>query len=129
VPAAAHGWTPAAAGSHAAGRTAREIAVAPIAAELLALLTAALMARTESAARSSGGLPDREFGNRARRRLLPFRPRQRGADQRPMNRTVFFGAGTVRRAVIGSVRRMIAVCRLGIRRLVAVVAYLEIVRH
>ena len=91
--------TAAAAGSHAAGRTAGEVPVATIAAELLALLTAALVARTESAAWPSGRLPNREFGNGTRRRLLPVRPRERGTNQRPMNRTVFFGLRAVGRSV------------------------------
>src|SRR4029453_8546610 len=94
--------TPAVARSHAAGRTAREIAVAAVAAELLSLLTAALMARAESAARSSAGLPDGEFRDGTRRRLLPFRPRQRGADERSVDRTAFFRVGSVCRAVGGA---------------------------
>src|SRR4051812_22017084 len=57
----------------------RSVAGELVTARLAAAGAAALMARPEPV-RASTRLADREFGNRTRRRLLPFGPRQRGAD-------------------------------------------------
>src|SRR5260370_10716841 len=54
-----------------------------------ALWTAAAVTRTESVL-PPAGLPDSEFGNRTRGRLLPFGARQRRADQRPVHGTFVF---------------------------------------
>ena len=65
---------------------------------LAAALAAATLVPRAEAVGTSAGLSDGELGNRARRRLLPFRPWQRCANQPPMNwsffvlrRTVSFG--------------------------------------
>jgi hypothetical protein len=129
--AAAHRRTAAVAGSHSAGRTPGKIAVAAIAAvELLALLAAALVPRTEAAG-AAAGLPNCELGDGPRRRLLPFGPRERCANQRPMDRAVFFNRAAIRGSVVRwrVVGRMIAVRRLRVRRFVAVVADLDILPH
>ena len=52
------------------------------------------MARPEPV-RPSTRLPDGEFWNRTRRRLLPFGPRQRGANQRSVHRTFIVVARNV----------------------------------
>ena len=78
------GSTRPAAGPHPARRTAAETAVAAIAAtaEMLSRLAAAALMAGPEAAGTSARLADREFRYRPRRRLLPFRPRQRRANQR-----------------------------------------------
>jgi hypothetical protein len=65
--------------------SASHVAVGAIALECLRP-GAAHMTRAEPA-RASGRLTDGEFRNGTRRRRLPFRPWQRRADQRTMDRT------------------------------------------
>ena len=56
---------------------------------------------------STGGLPDRELGDRPRRRGLTFVPRQRRADQRPMHGPFFLVAAIVRELrVFGAVHAL-----------------------
>src|SRR5262245_9234437 len=87
----ARAWA-ASARTHPAWRTAGEIAVAAIpTVEMLPLLAAAaaLMPRTEASG-TPARLPDGEFRNGPRGRLLPFRSRQRCTDQRTVHRAFFF---------------------------------------
>src|SRR5436190_15384017 len=85
-------------GAHIAAATVRAIAAA--AREVLAaaamtvrslvtplLAAPAAVTRTEPVL-TSARLPDRELGNRPRRRLLPVGTRQRSANQPSMDRTV-----------------------------------------
>src|SRR2546421_304042 len=91
-------------GSHVAATAVGSVATLELMTLLAALLTvaallaaAAAVARTESVL-PSGGLPDGEFGNRTRGRLLAFLARQRRADQRPMHGTFVVVARVTRRA-------------------------------
>ena len=69
---------------HAAAAHRAGVAVAPVAEELLTL-TAALMPRTEPVL-TTARLANGEIGRRPLRRRLALGPRQRGANQRPVNR-------------------------------------------